>query len=239
MENTAPGRVIVCHGAGSTPAVAQQLLPANLAPDRDWTYVANLDGDVRTVVADLAMTIETHPPQRSKSSVIAGISLGAHAVAHWAVREKSAYPLLLALPAWTGPPESIAAMTAYSADMIEAMGTQAYLQQIAAQSPSTHGWIVAALQSSWSTFPAADLAASLRRSATSHSPSPNQLASITGPVLIIGLTDDPLHPITNARLWAELIPKAELVELTVAQVSACGSLATPEVEVAWRALVGD
>ena len=57
--------------------------------------------------------------------LIAGISLGAHAAARWAARREAHRldGLWLVLPAWTGEPDEVAALSAAAADEIAAEGT--------------------------------------------------------------------------------------------------------------------
>jgi pimeloyl-ACP methyl ester carboxylesterase len=152
--------------------------------------------------AALAEAVERYAP-----ALVGGVSLGAHLVARWAADPtREVAGLLLALPAWTGPPGVVAAASGHAAARVEALGTSGALAEIAAVAEP---WVAAELAAAWPGY-GTDLAAALRASADSHGPTPEQLRRIRVPAGIVAFTDDPLHPLAVAREWAALIPRARL-----------------------------
>jgi len=116
--------------------------------------------------------------------------------------------LLLALPAWTGQPGTVAAATAASADLVERLGTAGAL----ATAGTAVKWVAAELAAAWPAY-GARLAASLRAAAASSGPTLAELAAIAVPVGVVTFADDPLHPATVAREWAAALPRAAVREL--------------------------
>ena len=238
-----PAQVVVCHGAGSSPDVARTLMPETLDKSRSWAYLANIDGSTDTYSRHLDDEWKGGNQDRPWTadaihpSIFAGISLGAHAVALWASRAQSQQPLVLALPAWTGPPNHVAAMTTQTADQLQEKGIAAYLDDLSGATTANHVWILDALQRSWGTADAQRLIRQLRTAGQSMAPTHGDLARVVQPTLVIGLTDDPMHPLDVARAWAQSLPRSELVAIKMADVQRCGSLATPSMKAAWQRLL--
>jgi pimeloyl-ACP methyl ester carboxylesterase len=152
----------------------------------------------------------------SRLRLVGGVSLGAHVAARWAgVRGAALDGVLLALPAWTGPPGAVAAATAASADLVERLGTAGAL----AAAGTAVGWVAAELAAAWPAY-GAGLAASLRAAAAAPGPTPAELAAIAAPVGLAAFADDPLHPAAVAREWAAALPRAALRELPLAAPAA-------------------
>jgi pimeloyl-ACP methyl ester carboxylesterase len=116
--------------------------------------------------------------------------------------------LLLALPAWTGQPGTVAAATAASADLVERLGTAGAL----ATAGTAVKWVAAELAAAWPAY-GDRLAASLRAAAASSGPTLAELAAIAVPVGVVTFADDPLHPAAVAREWAAALPRAAVREL--------------------------
>ncbi|WP_316689181.1 alpha/beta hydrolase [Pseudonocardia sp. H11422] len=149
--------------------------------------------------------------------VVGGISLGAHVAAAWAAERLGEDPgaasalagLLLALPAWTGPPgDAPAALAArVTAAQVRRGGVAAAVAQARAGAPS---WLAAELARAWQGF-GAGLADALDAAAAEPGPAPQALRTLDVPAGIAGLRDDPVHPLARARHWQRLLPRAALV----------------------------
>jgi hypothetical protein len=108
------GVVLLAHGAGSSPDVVLRLLAGALP-----VGAVPLAIDARGPVDDLVGRL--HAAALGRRVVLAaGISLGAHAVARWALAGGAAQELLLVMPAWTGVPGAVAALTTVSAEAVAA-----------------------------------------------------------------------------------------------------------------------
>ena len=215
--------VVVAHGAGSSPEVASTLLPADLHPRAHWTYLRNRSGDIHAIVDSARQEAEPG------AAWLMGISLGAHAMALLSAERFVPARHLFALPAWIGEPNATAHLTKIAGDDIANQGIDSCLRHIAANAEPQHEWITSALNMSWSTYSRSALSSCLHSAARSRGPSFDDLATIIGPTIIIGLADDPFHPQDVARQWAECIPQSHLVILTMDQVARHGSFATPAV----------
>jgi pimeloyl-ACP methyl ester carboxylesterase len=152
--------------------------------------------------------------------LVGGVSLGAHIAARWAARWAVARPaaldgVLLALPAWTGPPGPVAVTTAASADLVERLGTAGAL----AAAGTAVGWVAGELAAAWPAY-GDGLAASLRAAAAAPGPTPAELAALPVPAGLAAFADDPLHPVAVAREWAAAIPRAALRELPLSAPAA-------------------
>jgi len=150
--------------------------------------------------------------------LVGGISLGAQVAARWAARRGAdsggVAGLLLALPAWTGRPGSAPAAVAASAtaDAVRRDGLAATIDQTRAQTPA---WLGDELARAWRRH-GAGLADSLDTAAATPGPTATELAGLRVPVAVVGMRDDPVHPLPVAREWAELAPRSALVSSTLA-----------------------
>ena len=211
---------LVVHGTGSNPDFVRRTFsqathdrgyslasyrlrghgPAASPPPYDFALHLN---DLDSIIADLS-------PQ-----LLGGISLGAHLSASWAIRAAndtgSVQALLLALPAWTGAPDTVAAANAHQADELAEIGTAAALERLddALAGSSLH-WVWEEMQSTWPEHDEAYFKAILRATAASHAPTLQQLSTLTVPVGIASSIDDPLHPLSVGEAWAAAIPRAAL-----------------------------
>lgn len=200
---------VLVHGAGSTGDAVTRLLGRG-APDAELLAIDGR-GDLGTVVDRIAGSASAVAADGRRLALAGGISLGAHAVAAWAVgRNGTDLPeLVLAMPAWTGPPDAVAALTASSADEIEREGTAGILARLTAEAGAD--WVVDELVRAWTDADPATLARSLRAAAASRAPTLEELARIRARVVVVALADDPLHPASVAEAWADAIPGATLV----------------------------
>ena len=150
--------------------------------------------------------------------LVGGVSLGAQVAAVWAAeRAAGGRPgpagLLLVLPAWTGDPGPAPAALAagLAADAVRCEGVAA---AVAAARASTPGWLAEELARAW-TRHGDGLADSFATTASTPGPTRAQLASLRIPVGLVGLRDDPVHPLAVAAEWCSLLPRAELVTTTL------------------------
>ena len=98
---------------------------------------------------DLEAIIEELTPR-----ILGGISLGAHLSATWAAQAGGdtggIEGLVLALPAWTGPPDSVAEANARQADELAAIGTAACLARLdEALAGSPVHWVWEEMRRTW------------------------------------------------------------------------------------------
>lgn len=146
--------------------------------------------------------------------VVGGVSLGAQVAVRWAAeRAARGLPgpagLLLALPAWTGEPGDAPAAVAARVTS-EALRCDGLGPVVARARASTPDWLGLELARAWARH-GDGLAESFATTARTPGPTPEQLAGLRVPVGIVGLLDDPVHPIEVARRWEALLPRAALV----------------------------
>ena len=165
--------------------------------------------------------------------LVGGISLGAHVAARWAAAAPGGQVagLLLALPAWTGPPvmhgewstptadtaPAPAALAArLTAAQVRSDGVEAALATAAAGAPA---WLAAELGRAWPRY-GDGLAPALEAAAAEPGPTEAELAALDVPVGVAALVDDPVHPMEVARLWAASSPRSALVTARLAAFGA-------------------
>ena len=193
---------LLAHGAGSCPETALRLLGPAVPPGAEPVAI-----DARGTVDDVVGRLDD-AARRHDVVLVGGISLGAHAAALWSADTGATSELLLVMPAWSGRPDDVAALTAATADDVERFGIERVLASITALAGDD--WVLDELRRGWRTYDDVLLAATLRAAATSPGPTPATLAAITAPTAVVALDDDPLHPAEVARSWAALVPGARL-----------------------------
>lgn len=225
---------VVLHGAGSVADLVVRAFRAPLAAAglRLVTYELRRGGvGVEAHLDDLAGAVT-----RTGARVVGGVSLGAHT----AIRYAAAAPagaldgVLAVLPAWTGHPGSVAALSGTAADELERSGVPATLARLSAEVP---GWVVDELTTAWPAYPEADLVAALRATAASDGPDPDALPGLAVPVGLVARLDDPLHPATVAHDWARLLPRAVVRELAADAPAADRAVLGAAAVEAWSAAV--
>lgn len=219
-----PTRAVIIAGAGSTADFIERAFPLVRGAVHEVRALGPHGGDLGAI--DAALRAEVARARTDGCRIIlGGVSFGAHASALYAA---SCHPrerpdaLACVMPAWTGPPDATAMATAATADLLRERGIPAVLDQLEAQFPGD--WVVAELRSAWSDRTATSLTLELRAVAASPSPSTRQLAGIGVPTVVLGVVDDPLHPLEVAQSWAGSIPGAVLATLSRADLGADPSL---------------
>lgn len=218
------GVAVLAHGAGSRPAFLTAALARPLAAvgvrlvavrlrGHGGAGAGALEGDLTAVLAsDLAAAAV-----REGATLVGGVSLGAHAAARVAVDDllPGLSGLLLALPAWSGPADVVAAATAAQAEEVERLGLAAVLHRVGAEAPA---WVAAELRASWPAHDPGQLVALLRTAGASTAPTLDQLAAVTVPAAVAVAVDDPLHPASVGRAWAAALPSGAVREVPLRQV---------------------
>jgi len=221
---TGPVAVLLA-GAGSSAAFVRRAFGPALA-DHELVAVRPVPGPtvVAAAVAALDAAAVAYGP---RLRLVGGVSLGAHVAARWAAGRATPWAarlgarrdlagLLLALPAWTGAPGSVAAATGAAADQVERLGTAGAL---AAARAGGVDWVAAELAAAWPAY-GDRLAATLRAAAATPGPSVAELRALDLPVGLVAFADDPLHPLAVAEEWTALLPRAGLRRLYLADLAA-------------------
>jgi 3-oxoadipate enol-lactonase len=144
--------------------------------------------------------------------VLGGASMGAASALHAAAQAPERVAgLVLALPptAWATRPAQAAAYAA-GADVVDARGAAAYVEQVRAE-PQPE--ILAAFAGAFTYTPAVPdhlLAAVLRGAAASDLPDPAVLRTLDVPTLVLAWDTDPGHPVSTAEALGEILPRVEV-----------------------------
>lgn len=227
---------IVLHGAGSSAVAAHRLIPSTLFPASATTYITDPDS-CRVHMRNALDDWHCSTAQRGRRFV-AGISLGAHAVASWLSTDPgSVDAALLIMPAWTGPPDGSASLTAAAARLLHLNGVGDELRRLQETAPPQRSWIVQALHTTWSSQPLDRIVAGMQSAAHQFAPSREELSRISVPTLVVGLREDPFHPLSTARTWSEAIPYARYVDVSDQEIAETGNFSTPRVKRLWRDLL--
>lgn len=204
---------IVCHGAGSSGAAAKMLIPPEVLGARDVAYPEDRTGDVDEIIG----VIDTWDRALDDDAerLVAGVSLGAHAAARWAALRSSGPPLtlMLALPAWSGPPGPAAAATRASAEQVRRHGIATVLADLAATDLGDRAPILDLLSLAWSEYDADVLSAALDRAASGRGPTQAELRALDCPAAVAWWENDPFHPPEVGLAWSRAIPGARAARI--------------------------
>jgi len=166
--------------------------------------------------------------------LVGGISLGAHVATAWAAERAPAglMGVLVALPAWTGPPDGAPAAAAAraTAAQVRAGGLAAAVAAARAGAPP---WLADELARAWSGY-GPGLADALDAAAAQGAPDLAALGSLTVPVGIAALVDDPVHPLAAARTWAGALPRAATRTTTLTALGSDPAVLGRAAVRAWR-----
>ena len=218
---------ILLHGAGSCGSVARRLIPADslvgagFGDGIDVETIEDRRGQVPALIEALDDRV-VRARAAGASVTVAGISLGAHAVARWAAFRgpSAADRLILALPAWTGAPDATASLTARTADDIRRRGSTAVLDDLRRATPTALAGLLDMLSMGWEAYPDdAALADALQAAAGQRGPLHAELAAISIPSVVVGLHSDAVHPLRVARAWNRVIPTSRLATTRVERLA--------------------
>lgn len=208
-EHGTDRRAIVCHGAGSSAAAARLLVPPDSLGAQEVAYPEDRTGDVEEVMR--VLDAWDRGLDEGTERVVAGISLGAHAAARWAARRPRGrgerLTLVLALPAWTGPPGPAADATRASARQVRQLGIAGVLDSLAASDQGERAPILDLLALAWSSYDEDELARALERAAVGWGPTAADLRSLACPASVATWEADPFHPRDVGRAWAQALPR--------------------------------
>jgi pimeloyl-ACP methyl ester carboxylesterase len=148
--------------------------------------------------------------------LVGGISFGAHVAARWAAGAERGRVagLLLALPAWTGPP-SVTTPAVAAARWTAARAREGGVAAAVAETAGAPPWLRAELGRAWAGY-GAGLAPALEAAAAEPAPTEAELGALDVPVGVAALVDDPVHPLAVARRWHAALPRSALVTSTLA-----------------------
>src|SRR6266550_5560507 len=204
---------VVLPGSGSTADFVTRAFGPPLAGAGYALVTADPVAGPEAVTAALAGLAEA--AARYRVRLAGGVSLGAQLAVRWAAESPAAAGLdglLLALPAWSGPPGAVAAASSAAAAEVEAVGVAEALRRARRGGV---GWVLDELAAAWPRY-GADLPATLRAAAGSPGPTAAELGRIAVPVGLAAFVDDPLHPLVVAEQWAGALRQAALERLRLA-----------------------
>lgn len=212
-----PAVVVALPGTGSDAAFARRALgPACTVRDLRFLPV---QPDPSAVVASCRAALDA-AAERYGPVLAAGISIGAAIAAGWACdRPGAAAGVIAALPAWTGPDTAAcpAALSArVTAAQVRADGLEPTIARMRESSPA---WLAETLTESWRGY-GDRLPEALEEASRFAWPSERLLRAVPVPAVVIGATGDPVHPVAVAERWAELMPRATLHRVTLAEFGA-------------------
>ncbi|QDQ99226.1 alpha/beta hydrolase [Tomitella fengzijianii] len=151
--------------------------------------------------------------------LIGGVSIGAMTAVQWALRSPDRVAgIIAAMPAWCGRPDgtAAAASAALTARRIAADGLETTIAQMRAGSPR---WLGDELARSWRVL-GADLVDSMRAASGYVAPTPTEIAALDVPIGIVGVVDDPLHPVDVAHAWARAARRSAVTTITLDELGA-------------------
>ncbi len=202
---------VVAHGSGSTVDFVRRAFDGPLrAAGYELVTFDDRSGDVDALAGRMGELADS-----SGASLVGGVSLGAHAAVRVASTRPHLSGALLALPAWTGSPGAVAALSALAADEVELDGLSPVLARL-----EPYGWVGAELALAWPSYGQEALVAALRATARSAGPSEAELSALAVPAGVVALAGDPYHPLDVARRWVELVPRAALEVVDGSEVAA-------------------
>jgi pimeloyl-ACP methyl ester carboxylesterase len=199
-------RLVMAHGAGSEGEFLAEAFPADVLGVAEARFLDDRTGRIGAVMSAMAAAATPDRP-----TIVAGVSLGAHSAARLLARaDRPSHVVagLLVMPAWTGPPQRVAGLTSAAAAALAVLGTTGVLAEL-----DPADWVTPLLRRAWSKRSPDELVAELRTAAEQPGPTDDELRSISVPVVVVALGDDPLHPVSVAQRWAQLIPHAQLAQV--------------------------
>jgi pimeloyl-ACP methyl ester carboxylesterase len=176
--------------------------------------------------------------ERPGPFLVGGISLGAHVATAWAAERapEGLTGVLVAMPAWTGPPDGAPAAAAAraTAARVRVGGLAAAVAAARAGAPA---WLADELARAWAGY-GTGLADALDAAAAQPAPDVATLGSLAVPVGIVALVDDPVHPLVTARTWARALPCAAIRTTTLASLGSDPAVLGRAAVLAWQQAAG-
>ncbi|MGQ0479540.1 MAG: alpha/beta hydrolase [Pseudonocardia sp.] len=222
-DRTNSRTVVLLPGSGSDEVFVTAAFHRPLAA-LGWRLVAPRPVAGSGVVAGYRVALDAAAdacvdPDGDAVPLVGGVSLGAHVAARWAAdRAARGLPgpagLLLAMPAWTGRPDGAPAAVA-ARSTARALRRDGVAATAADARAGTPRWLGDELTRAWSRH-GNGLADSMAAAAAESGPTAADLARLRVPVGIVGLTDDPVHPVEVASAWRALAPCAALITTSLA-----------------------
>lgn len=216
QQRTWPATAVVLPGTGSDANFADRAFRSAFTQVGMDTVA--VEPDPRRVVGSYRDAMD-RAADRHERIVVGGVSIGAAVALEWASENpERVAAVLAALPAWTGSPVDApaAASARFTASQLRAHGLDAVTAEMTASSPP---WLADELTRSWrAQWP--DLPAALDEAAAYHAPGPALLGRIRVPVGVAAAVDDAVHPLTVAKEWTALLPRAAMSELTLDEIGA-------------------
>jgi pimeloyl-ACP methyl ester carboxylesterase len=174
----------------------------------DTRFVDDRTGRIGAVMSAIAAAATPDRP-----AILGGVSLGAHACRAAAGPSRSTVltwsRASSLMPAWTGSPER-----GGGHDRSSGRGARG----VGGRPGCWPNWIPTTGSPRCSSGPGRagvpqHWSRNCGRPPSKPGPRDEELRAIAVPVGIVALRDDPLHPVSVARHWAEMIPRATVVEL--------------------------
>lgn len=200
MESVA----VLAHGAGSTADFLQRAFPPDRLGVAACHYVEDRSGDLEQI----QQSLRNSAAEVSAPVILGGVSLGGHAAAALLASDEplpQAIAGLVCLPAWLGPPDDVAAMTATAAADIAQRGSSRVLADLDPQD-----WVVTELTRAWRDMDDEVLVAELVATSQQPALSAADVHQLRCPIGVVALADDPLHPQIAAQRWATALPNSGL-----------------------------
>ena len=194
---------VILPGTGSTADFVTRAFGPAL--DAAGFALATADPEPGSDVVTAAFDALDEAVARHRPRLVGGVSLGAHVAARWAAaRAAPGSPsqmwspdgLLLALPAWTGPPADVAAASAQAAGQVREHGLT---RTLADARRNAVPWIGEEITRAWPGYGDA-LADTLDAAAASAGPGVPELGHIRIPV---GLVPKPVTSVSDAAAAGE------------------------------------
>jgi pimeloyl-ACP methyl ester carboxylesterase len=224
---SAPG-VLVAHGVGSSARFVVEAFaePVLAAGGRLITYDLRGHGSSSPVADPAAHTLDHHVADAAAvvaslaapPAVLGGVSLGGHVAVRAAGQGVETAAVLACLPAWTGGAVAGEGPHAIVAAEVRRVGIEAVIARLRGET-SMPAWLRDTLVTDYSRHDPASLTAALVALDGGQAPSEEELTLLGRPLAVVGWPDDPGHPLTVARHWADLAPGGRFGQLRIADLS--------------------
>jgi pimeloyl-ACP methyl ester carboxylesterase len=224
---SAPG-VLVAHGVGSSARFVAEAFaePVLAAGGRLITYDLRGHGSSSPVADPAAHTLDHHVADAAAvvaslaapPAVLGGVSLGGHVAVRAAGQGVWTAAVLACLPAWTGGAVLGEGPHAIVAAEVRRVGIEAVIARLRGET-SMPAWLRDTLVTDYSRHDPASLTAALVALDGGQAPSEEELMVLGRPLAVVGWPDDPGHPLTVARRWADLAPGGRFGQLRIADLA--------------------